>query len=1293
MRVLTLPALWHDVQLGMLYNARTGEVFSGVSLWDNVTVNQNQALDDHTVQNAEFSYSFSLEEARKNAALGLEGSLSLDLKIIDATGSATYLNDKMSSAFEVRADVSCTVVRRTRRIPQETLSSMQHKHNLEDPRFTHFVAEVIEGGSATLSFVQLCSSADEHKKASVAMQAKIMKLSVGSNTEMGFSEADNSASEALKISYSGAIAENVATLDDARRVAREMPGKLKKQLNTLRYKLLPLSILDNSVERVIRDLDADLVRETASALKIGVMTRLKLGDLAKEEVYQTSFPKIRQQIVNMGDAFHKAEAEFTEAARCLLLELRDGNTDHNSKRSELVRTVALFKHRTRIANQFTAKKSKEARILHETIALLLTEGFENHLSEVPAASFLENDAPRLLLSFGGSVINRLKHPLQEAAESAEIISVSRSNSDDSDVSDEDEDEWFDNQQAVANLREACAALRQQRERCRSTAEATIFGVAAIDKALNPGTSKRKKTRTRVGDILLVSKGKVLIVTSMLPKHPISPTLSIKGQSIMVYWSNERTHDEELAIPTTGFIVSYRPIPNPRKDGAFPRTIGNEKFMEIHREASERTATIDDATNGGRVSDDCDYEVALSVSTIIGRTSWSQVVVGRTDKQPSVASYLVDFYRNNHVTLSQSKLNATPWRLSEGDGKRSLFLGLSTKELKLCTDRRFRDQLAVRIVDVAAEFEPEVTPADIDDQENTIVVVFVGTSGHGKSTEINAFVSYLLGGEADDWARIMVIDDRGTHQAHSVTQYVTCYRVRPLSPLFNHKTLLIVDTPGYGDTKGVKSDAFVTAAMSELFKTIKHVNSIVFACKADDVRLSMLRPVSAYVFSLFAKNIRSCLLTVFTFAGPTTPMAGNTLRKLQWPVDNGNVAVNNHAFTVTPDTSRPDLMRPWWHLSVMGQDKLMKMLLSLRPVSTHASADVTQRRLQLEQRSALVERKILITANDAQNLITNLSSLANAVGAAPSDKIEIEEDAAKQVPLEQGKATTLCLTCNRTCHQICQISDDAAKARCWAMKNDYCRICRKGCHWSEHRNARFIIEIEKRRAWVVPKELIKRWNNNNNTLEGALLSAIDAYLGLQRELHKDILFLAQLTDELMNTALVHNPDDLIEYIDTLIVTARQTGAPAEQVVQLNTAKNTFVVMREVKHQGKGAARLPETLVAVLGTVREEMKRRMNLEPNERAREEEIECTLYDELRLQLPPEICGKAPEALKKTAVFFTNVANKARALTSTNPNPASGSPRYPENLRAVVKLVQVLLRDGSIVSALSGTGGSAFDS
>jgi hypothetical protein len=544
---------------------------------------------------------------------------------------------------------------------------------------------------------------------------------------------------------------------------------------------------------------------------------------------------------------------------------------------------------------------------------------------------------------------------------------------------------------------------------------------------------------------------------------------------------------------------------------------------------------------------------------------------------------------------------------------------------------------------------------------------VGSSGYGKSTQINAFVSYLLGGEADDLARIMVIDDRGANQAQSVTQHITCYRIRPLSSRFGGKTLLIVDTPGYGDARGFERDAFVTAAMSEFFKTIGHVNAIIFTCRANEARTTFLSPVSTYIFSLFAKDVQSCLRTIYTFSDAGNPLARGSLRALQWPVENGEVEVNNAAFTIELDAQNAHKVRDWWLMSVKSQFRVMRMLLCMPPVPTAASAFVTQDRLELERKCELAEKKILRTANDAQNLIANMGALAKAVGAASGEKILVEEDRSVAKPVLDGMATTLCLACNWTCHEICTRSDDDDKKYCCVMSDGNCIVCKGRCHWSKHKNAKHIIVTEKHSEWVVPEDLIKRWNANNNTLEGALLDVMDAYLELQEELRKDILYLAQLTEKLMNTALLHDPSALINYIETLIQTSRARGGPPEQLMQLTTAKNTLILVREVKERGVETTFESQILLQIIRAVRTEMHRRKELKPRDRAREEEKPCNLYNDLREKLPPEIQKKAPELLRKEGYFFSGAY-------------------YPENLQAIVKLVQVVLRDGGVVAALAAS-------
>lgn len=75
--------------------------------------------------------------------------------------------------------------------------------------------------------------------------------------------------------------------------------------------------------------------------------------------------------------------------------------------------------------------------------------------------------------------------------------------------------------------------------------------------------------------------------------------------------------------------------------------------------------------------------------------------------------------------------------------------------------------------------------------------------------------------------------------------------------------------------------------------------------------------------------------------------------------------------------------------------------------------------------------------------------------------------------------------------------------------------------------------------------------------------------------------------------------------------------------------------------------------------------MMLPASVRAAEEEKPCNLYNVLRERLPAEVKNKAPPALKGENFF-------------------SRGDRYPENLKAVIMLIQLVLKDGGVIAALA---------
>ena len=138
---MTLGAVGHKIELGMLWDGHNYCTLGGLSLWDSNVVQKQQKIepDVHT----EFDIQITDEERRKAHKLDVEASLSASIGLFKLEGSAKYLNDKKSSQHEAVVTVKASVRTRSRRIPQEVLASLGYETNLDLSAATHFVAEVL----------------------------------------------------------------------------------------------------------------------------------------------------------------------------------------------------------------------------------------------------------------------------------------------------------------------------------------------------------------------------------------------------------------------------------------------------------------------------------------------------------------------------------------------------------------------------------------------------------------------------------------------------------------------------------------------------------------------------------------------------------------------------------------------------------------------------------------------------------------------------------------------------------------------------------------------------------------------------------------------------------------------------------------------------------------------------------------------------------------------------------------------------------------------------------------------
>ena len=107
------------------------------------------------------------------------------------------------------------------------------------------------------------------------------------------------------------------------------------------------------------------------------------------------------------------------------------------------------------------------------------------------------------------------------------------------------------------------------------------------------------------------------------------------------------------------------------------------------------------------------------------------------------------------------------------------------------------------------------------------ILLMGATGSGKTTLINSMVNYILGVEFEDPFRFVLIKEEGStsspiDQAESQTSKVTAYELQYQVGFRIPYSLIIVDTPGYGDTKGIERDREITDSIEQFFKDKKGI---------------------------------------------------------------------------------------------------------------------------------------------------------------------------------------------------------------------------------------------------------------------------------------------------------------------------------------------------------------------------------------------------------------------------------------------------------------------------------------
>ena len=127
--------------------------------------------------------------------------------------------------------------------------------------------------------------------------------------------------------------------------------------------------------------------------------------------------------------------------------------------------------------------------------------------------------------------------------------------------------------------------------------------------------------------------------------------------------------------------------------------------------------------------------------------------------------------------------------------------------------------------------------DENDYKKAKIILFIGKTGDGKTTAINALFNIIKGIKLEDKYRYILIKEPKKEKGQGESQ-IDGLHIYYLKDKENNP-IIIIDSQGFGDTRGKEYDELVFEAFEYAFKyVIDHINTICFIAKSNEARLDI-----------------------------------------------------------------------------------------------------------------------------------------------------------------------------------------------------------------------------------------------------------------------------------------------------------------------------------------------------------------------------------------------------------------------------------------------------------------------
>lgn len=429
-----------------------------------------------------------------------------------------------------------------------------------------------------------------------------------------------------------------------------------------------------------------------------------------------------------------------------------------------------------------------------------------------------------------------------------------------------------------------------------------------------------------------------------------------------------------------------------------------------------------------------------------------------------------------------------------------------------------------------------------------------------------------------------------------TEWITVYKLHPKPGSRLNYTLNIIDTPGFGNTRGIERDNAIVNQIRHLFCSqgedgVLYIDAVCFIVKAPDARLTVAQK---YIFSsmmaLFGKDIESNICTLITFADGAEPPVLALLKESKLPHETTFTFNNSALFAKNKDLANNTLSPMFWEIGCRSFERFFKYVKDLKTVSLCQTKDVLEEREQLKIVISNIRPQItagLTKLSELQQKLDIFQKCKSEIENNQNFEYTVEETKQRILELRPGQHVTNCLHCNITCHEECSFPDGKEKLRCWAMDMEgNCKICPEKCIWSKHKQASYIFKYVTEKVTKTDAEMKKRYEvalgqtiTHEKYIEDLAYCVEDMFENMNSMMNE----MNCCKKRLKEIALRPNPLSAVEHIDLMIQSEQEEKQPdhLNRVKMLKEFRKMTLVDQDVKDFSKNIQEARENIMTITG----------------------------------------------------------------------------------------------------------------